>query len=128
MEGKIKDRHEDPHLPQTECKMHIYSYLTGASASPYNPQALRWLSTVANAHAQHYTMATPSDLYQSNFFKSNLYSNLVPSNHLNLESPSALPFPVEMNTADASTIVLSLPEKKLIRVHRGPDVTGQCPS
>lgn len=54
---------------------------------------------------------TPFDFYQSNFFESNLYSNLLLSNHLNLESPSGLLFPVEMNTADASTIVLSLPKK-----------------
>lgn len=33
MEGKIKDRHGDPHLPQMECQTHIYSYLIGASAS-----------------------------------------------------------------------------------------------
>lgn len=61
---------------------------------------------------------TPFDLYQSNFFKSNLYSNLLPSNHLNLESPSARLFPVEMNTADASTIVLSLPEKAELGAQR----------
>lgn len=65
-------------------------------------------------------MATPFDLYQSNFFKSNLSSNLLPSNHLNLGSPSALLFPVEMKTADASTIVLSLPEK----AEPGPDWTS----
>lgn len=57
------------------------------------------------------TTETAFDSYRSNFFESNLYSNLVPSNHLNLESPSVLLVAVKMNTADASTIVLPLPEK-----------------
>lgn len=69
------------------------------------------LSTKANAHAQEQTTATTFDLYQSNFFKSNLYFNLLPSNHVNLESPSAPVFPVDINAADASTIVLPLPGK-----------------
>lgn len=91
---------------------HLFYNLIEACASPANnPHNHAGAFHKANTHAQEQIVVTPFDLYHSNFFKSNLYSNLLPSNHVNLESPSALLFPVHMNAADAPTIVLSLPGK-----------------